>query len=127
MPTDQRLISRFSLFFAAAAVTLACHAQPAANGNVLTTPQGRTLYVFDNDVAGSGRSVCNVPCSNVFAPYLVEDGAPVREPLGVVRRDDGGRQWSYKGRPLYIFYADEKLGDVNGDGMNRGTWHIARP
>jgi predicted lipoprotein with Yx(FWY)xxD motif len=36
-------------------------------------------------------------------------------------------QWSYKGRPLYLFYADKKAGDAYDDGVNRGTWHVARP
>lgn len=110
-----------------ATLAVAGHAQPVATGPVLTTAQGRTLYVFDNDVAGSGRSVCNAPCSNVFPPYRVEDGATVAAPFGAVRRDDGTRQWSYQGRPLYLFYADDKPGDQNGDGMNRGIWRVARP
>lgn len=102
-------------------------AQPVTAGGMLTTPQGRTLYVFDNDVPNSGRSVCAGPCVGLHPPYLVEKGVTVAEPLDVVRRDDGSRQWSYKGRPLYLFYADDKPGDANGDGLNRGTWHIARP
>jgi predicted lipoprotein with Yx(FWY)xxD motif len=40
-------------------------AQPVAGGSVLTTRQGRTLYVFDNDVPDSGRSVCSGPCSGL--------------------------------------------------------------
>jgi predicted lipoprotein with Yx(FWY)xxD motif len=126
MPTANRLFAHVSACVLAATV-LASPAQPIAAGTVLTTQQGKTLYVFDNDVASSGRSVCNPPCSNVFQPYLVEEGAAAIDPVGVVRRDDGTRQWSYKGRPLYLFYADEKRGDVIGDGMNRGTWHVAKP
>ncbi len=102
-------------------------AQPTISGDVLTTREGLTLYVFDNDVTGSGRSICNAPCSGLHPPYLVEEGATVKEPLGLVMRDDGTRQWSYKGRPLYRFYADDQAGDAKGDGLNRGTWHIAKP
>lgn len=109
---------------AAAAVSLA---QPVTSGSMLMTRQGRTIYVFDNDVPDSGRSVCSGPCSGLHPPYLVEKGATVAKPLGVVQREDGTRQWSYKGRPLYLFYADEKRGDANGDGLNRGTWHVAKP
>jgi predicted lipoprotein with Yx(FWY)xxD motif len=110
-----------------AAAAAVGRAQPITAGDVLSSRQGRTLYVFDNDVVGAGRSVCNGACANVFPPYLVEEGAAVAEPVGVARRDDGTAQWTYKGRPLYLFYADEKRGDANGDGMNRGTWHVARP
>ena len=126
-----RLLRKFcaSILAACAAVATVSVslAQPVTSGSSLTTPQGRTLYVFDNDVAGSGRSVCTGACNGSFAPYLIEEGATVAEPLGVVLRDEGKRQWSYKGRPLYLFYADEKAGDTYGDGVNRGTWHVAKP
>jgi predicted lipoprotein with Yx(FWY)xxD motif len=126
-----KLSSRCSasvLFASALGVTVSVSlAQPVTGGSVLTTRQGRTLYVFDNDVPGSGRSVCGGPCSGLHPPYLVEEGATVAEPFGMVRRDDGAGQWSYKGRPLYLYYADEKAGDANGDGLNRGTWHVAKP
>lgn len=102
-------------------------AQPTTSGGALTTRDGRTLYVFDNDVVGSGRSVCNGACANVFPPYRVEAGVEPSPPFGTASRDDGPAQWTYKGRPLYRFYADDKPGDANGDGMNRGTWHVARP
>lgn len=109
---------------ATAAVSLA---QPITSGSVLTTRQGRTLYVFDNDVPDSERSVCTGPCVGLHPPYLVEKGAKAGKPFGTIRRDDGTTQWTYKGRPLYRFYADEKRGDANGDGLNRGTWHVAKP
>jgi predicted lipoprotein with Yx(FWY)xxD motif len=127
MPTAKRFVALALATCGTVGASLWSQAQPVAGGGVLTTPAGRTLYVFDNDVPGSERSVCNPPCSNIFPPYLVEEGASAPQPFGVVRRDDGLRQWSYKGRPLYLFYADEKRGDVNGDGMNRGIWHVARP
>jgi predicted lipoprotein with Yx(FWY)xxD motif len=127
MPNPKRSLAPVLVSCTFAVAALSVHAQPIVSGDVLTTAQGKTLYVFDNDVAGSGKSVCNAPCSNIFPPYLVEESAMVADPLGAVRRDDGARQWSYKGRPLYVFYADEKRGDANGDGMNRGIWHTARP
>jgi predicted lipoprotein with Yx(FWY)xxD motif len=44
----------------------------------------------------------------------------------VVTRDDGTKQWAYKGKPLYFWKDDKKPGDVEGD--NRGNvWHIAKP
>lgn len=102
-------------------------AQPVVKGNMLTTATGRTLYVFDNDVAGVGKSVCNPPCSGIFPPYLVEADVGVPPEYSIIVRQDGSRQWAYKGKPLYIFFNDEKPGDKIGDGMNRNIWHIARP
>ena len=101
--------------------------QPVTAAERLTTRAALTLYTFDNDVPGSGRSVCNAPCSGIFPPYLVEDGAEAAGDYTVILRDDGTRQWAYKGRPLYRFVYDEKPQDQRGDGINRNLWHVARP
>ena len=44
----------------------------------------------------------------------------------VVVRDDGAKQWAYKGKPLYFWKDDKKAGDAEGDGRNN-VWHIAAP
>ena len=102
-------------------------AQPVARDDRMTTSVGLTLYTFDNDVPGSGKSVCNPPCSNIFPPYLVESGASAAGELSVIERADGAKQWAYKGKPLYLCVDDKKPGDTGGDGMNRGIWRIAKP
>ena len=45
----------------------------------------------------------------------------------VIIRDDGSKQWSYRGKPLYTWVKDTKPGDISGDGVAANTWHIARP
>jgi predicted lipoprotein with Yx(FWY)xxD motif len=102
-------------------------AQPKVAGGLLVNRAGLTLYVFDNDVAGSGRSACNQPCSNLHPPYMLEKGARPTGEFTAVSRDDGSRQWAYKGRPLYLWYGDDKPGQTGGDGISRNTWHVARP
>lgn len=102
-------------------------AGPQVAAGKITTKDGFTLYVFDNDVVGSGKSACTGPCEGVHPPYLATPGEVAREPWSFAVRGDGSRQWAYKGRPLYRFYADEKQGAVGGDGLNRNTWHVARP
>jgi predicted lipoprotein with Yx(FWY)xxD motif len=44
----------------------------------------------------------------------------------VVTRDDGGRQWAYKGKPVYVYSADKAPGDKTGDGF-RDVWHVVKP
>ena len=44
----------------------------------------------------------------------------------VITRDDGGKQWAYKGKPLYRWAKDQKPGDRTGDGFNN-AWRLARP
>lgn len=101
-------------------------AQPVISNGVLRTETGHSLYTFDNDVVGSGASVCNPPCSNIFPPYLASGADMANGEFSLIARQDGSRQWAYKGRPLYRFYADDKPGDKGGDGMNRNLWHIAQ-
>jgi predicted lipoprotein with Yx(FWY)xxD motif len=43
----------------------------------------------------------------------------------VVTRDDGTRQWSYKGKPLYFWVKDRQPGDKTGEGVNN-VWRTAR-
>jgi len=102
-------------------------AQPVTRAGILTTPGRMTLYTFDNDVVGSGRSVCNPPCSGLFPPYLAKKGAKASGDASIITRDDGTLQWAYKGRPLYRWVYDEKPGDKKGDGVMYGVWHIAKP
>ena len=45
----------------------------------------------------------------------------------VIIRDDGSKQWAYKGKPLYTWVKDTKPGEISGDGVAANTWHIARP
>lgn len=97
----------------------------AANG-VLAGPNGMTLYTFDNDKAGSGKSVCNGPCATNWPPLLApEDAKPMGE-FSVVVRDDGKKQWAFKGKPLYYWAKDAKPGDRTGDGFNK-VWQVAKP
>lgn len=92
---------------------------------VLVGANEMTLYTFDKDQAGSGRSICNGACAVNWPPFLAT-GAAAPADWTVVRRDDGAAQWAYKGKPLYYWVRDKKPGDRTGDGFN-GVWRVARP
>ena len=55
------------------------------------------------------------------------DDAKAMGPWTIVTRDDGLKQWAYKGKPVYAFVKDGKPGDTVGDGFLNGAWHIAKP
>ena len=93
---------------------------------VLTGPNGMTLYIFDRDTAGNGKSMCNGPCLTLWPALMATDADKGRGDYTVVTRDDGKKQWAYKGRPLYFWAKDAKAGDRTGDGVNN-VWHLARP
>ena len=92
----------------------------------LANAAGMTLYTYDKDTAGSGKSVCNGPCATSWPPL---SASATDKPTGdytVVTRDDGTKQWAYKGKPLYLWVNDKKPGDKTGDGVG-GVWKIAKP
>jgi predicted lipoprotein with Yx(FWY)xxD motif len=87
---------------------------------------GLTLYTFDRDPANGGKSVCNGMCSTNWPPLLAEPGKSASGDYSIITRDDGTRQWAYKGKPLYRFAKDAKAGDKSGDNFN-AVWHAAMP
>jgi predicted lipoprotein with Yx(FWY)xxD motif len=102
---------RNSFILAIAAVTAAvtvAFAQMAptktgdsAKGKVLTNDNAMTLYVFDKD--SGGKSACNGPCTGNWPPLTAAIGAMPMGNYSVTTRDDGSKQWAYKGRPLYTW------------------------
>jgi len=123
-----RTLSLFSI--ALAALLTGCASTRTTpvetRSGALTDPAGMTLYVFDKDAAGSGKSVCNGDCAVKWPPLLAAASANGSGDYGVIARDDGARQWSYKGKPLYRWFKDQKAGDMSGDNVNN-VWHVARP
>ncbi len=111
---------------ALASASLAVIAQPKVMNGVLTDSSGLTLYFFDNDATVPGKSACTGVCLNMWTPLLAEPGAKAAGEYSLITRDDGKRQWAYKGKPLYRWYNDKKPGDQDGDGLRR-VWHVAKP
>jgi predicted lipoprotein with Yx(FWY)xxD motif len=97
-------------------------------GNYLTVSKGMTLYLFKKDV--QGVSACKGPCVDkwpLFYASEVTAGEGVSSSdFGVLKREDGKMQTTYKGLPLYYFFMDKEIGDVKGQGFN-GVWTVAVP
>ncbi len=104
------------------------HHEPAILGEtplgiVLTDPNGLTLYTFAGDDAGTSN--CNDDCAQKWPPLLFKRGAAQGE-FSIIQRNDGTRQWAFRGQPLYRFITDKKPGDTTGDGVG-GVWQVAHP
>ncbi len=105
--------------------------QAKISNGVLTDQKGMTLYTFDKDTPG--KSVCTGNCEKLWAPLTATDsstastGSSGSKDYTVIQRDDGMKQWAYKGKPLYTFTRDQKPGDKTGDNFANGIWHIAKP
>ena len=99
-------------------------------GEVVVDAGGRTVYVFDEDVPGSGESACSGACATTWPAVTAGGGAPVADgvvgELGTIERGDGTLQVTLDGRPLYLFAGDAAAGDVTGQGVD-GTWFAVGP
>jgi predicted lipoprotein with Yx(FWY)xxD motif len=115
------------MLFAAGCANMAGSAPAPAmmSSGALVAPNGMTLYTFDRDAAGSGKSVCNGPCAALWPPLMAGANDQPSGAYTVVTRDDGSRQWAYKGKPVYLYKEDKKAGDRTGDNF-RDVWHIIK-
>ena len=100
-------------------------AQVSVSDGALVGPSGMTLYTFDKDAAGSGKSACTDGCATNWPP-LTATMAPSGDGYSLIQRDDGTQQVAYKGKPLYYWAKDSKPGDKGGDGKIN-LWHTATP
>jgi len=111
------------ILFAASAGAAGTPAAPM-NG-VLATSAGATVYTFDKDTVGSGKSACNGPCAQLWPPVAAEASDSAAGDWSIVTRDDGSKQWAYKGAPIYTFSKDAKPGDTTGDKF-KDVWHVIK-
>jgi predicted lipoprotein with Yx(FWY)xxD motif len=101
-------------------------------GSYLTGEDGKTLYTFKPDEAAAGKSTCNGDCATNWPPFTLDAGETASAGTGVsgtiasITRDDGSKQVTYKGKPLYYFKGDSAAGDTNGQGK-AGNWFVAAP
>lgn len=113
-------------------VALAIQPSPAY-GQYLTDGQGRTVYLFTRDQGAHG-SACNGACVSAWPPVLVQATPQIAaqvdpKKLGTIRRDDGSRQLTYNGWPLYYYAPDQRAGDTRGQSIQEfgGTWYLVSP
>jgi predicted lipoprotein with Yx(FWY)xxD motif len=118
------VIALFLLAAPAFAQTAPAKTADTAKGKTFIDDKGMTLYYFDKDTAG--KSVCYGKCETRWPPFLAAADAKASGDWSIVTRDDGAKQWAYKGKPLYTWEKDKAPGDVTGDGVNN-VWRIAVP
>jgi predicted lipoprotein with Yx(FWY)xxD motif len=106
------------------AATLGHASEPVKfQGDVLVAANGMTLYTFDKDV--TNKSNCNDACLKAWPALIATADAKVSGEFSIINRDDGGKQIAMNGKPLYFYIADQKAGDITGDGSG-GVWHVVR-
>jgi predicted lipoprotein with Yx(FWY)xxD motif len=104
----------------------------SSRGTVLVDGKGFTLYLFQKDK--NGKSRCSGACAADWPPLLTTgrpkvSGLVGKSLLGTTRRSDGKTQVTYGGHPLYHYVADQKAGDMNGQGVSAfgARWYAVTP
>jgi predicted lipoprotein with Yx(FWY)xxD motif len=99
-------------------------------GKVLFAGNGRVLYLFTSDTAGTSN--CSGECAAAWPPFyargkLVAADGVNRKLLGRTARPDGRKQVTYKGHPLY-FYVHDPRGEILCHNVNEfgGDWLVVR-
>jgi len=94
-------------------------------GDILVEIKGRGVYTYDGDKVAN-QSDCFAQCRLLWPPVYAEDDAKPKGSFTIfVRKDDGRRQWAFKGKPLYRWVSDKKRGDAGGDGV-AGVWRLIK-
>ncbi len=99
-------------------------------GEIVVDGEGMTVYVFDKDVQNSGKSNCSGDCLVAWPPVVAESDSPTVEgvsgEVGTITRDDGTKQVTLDGWPLYYWQDDSAAGDATGQGVG-GVWWVVAP
>lgn len=99
-------------------------------GNVVMDQDGWILYRFDKDSADPPSSNCVDKCAQVWPPALTDGNPQLQgvsdDKVGTVTRQDGTRQITVGGWPVYRYIGDKKPGQWKGQGVG-GTWFVVDP
>ena len=107
-------------------------------GPYLTDADGRALYLFTADRQGSGDKAAQSDCYDACAeawPPLITGGEPQageqadKSLIGTMERQNGDKQVTYGGWPLYYFVQDQGPGEAKGQDKHGfgGEWYLVTP
>ncbi|MHB1172756.1 MAG: COG4315 family predicted lipoprotein [Lacisediminihabitans sp.] len=99
-------------------------------GEIVVDGNRMTAYVFDEDVANSGKSACVAACAAIWPAITSTTATPVvtgiTGTVSTITGVSGVRQITINGLPIYTFSKDAAPGDVKGQGF-KGIWHALTP
>lgn len=126
------LLTTIFLFLFATAALAMHHAVKISSkegiGNYLTDTEGMTLYWFAKD--STGQSSCSGGCLEKWPIFYRETVAPpdgvLADDFATITREDGAKQTTFRGYPLYYFVNDKAAGDTTGEGLKE-VWFVVDP
>ena len=102
--------------------------EKAGIGKYLTDTEGKSLYWFKKD--SLGKSACSGPCLEKWPIYYREKVAAPKgikaDDFGTLTREDGKKQTTFRGYPLYYWTNDKKAGETTGQDVNN-VWYVINP
>jgi predicted lipoprotein with Yx(FWY)xxD motif len=143
----QRHVAMLVRYFMPPNAAIAKH---PSRGPLLATADGHTLYRRDSHVFRSGghslgsslpyhsavgRMIgtrgCDAECLKTWHPFAAPADAIPTGYWTVLTREDGVRQWAYRGYAMYTYEGDKKPGDNNGNDIfdilvNDGVHQVAQ-
>jgi len=97
-------------------------------GTYLADAKGMTLYWFKKD--SPGKSACAGPCVEKWPVYYREKvmaGEGLSDgDFETITREDGKKQSTFRGYPLYYWAGDKASGDTSGQGV-KDVWYVIDP
>ena len=127
-PLAAMTITTVAVAAAADEPTMLMTRDDAQLGTLLTDAKGMTLYLFTKDAPGISN--CYDQCATNWPPLLTSSDsvAPdgLQGVLGTTPRNDGTRQVTYNGMPLYYWARDANPGDTTGQNVG-GVWFVINP
>jgi predicted lipoprotein with Yx(FWY)xxD motif len=97
-------------------------------GDLLTGPNGKTLYLYTKDAPDTSN--CSGGCAAAWPPLTTtsDPTGPAGLPgkLGTTIRADGTKQVTYNSMPLYYYAKDQKPGDTTGQEVGY-VWFAVPP
>lgn len=92
-------------------------------GTFFADAKGMTLYTYARDDQ-PGKSACIDDCLKVWPALTAPETAQAQGQWSVITRDDGSKQWAYRGKPLYTYVRDKYPGGAFGDRVGN-AWNVA--
>jgi len=101
-------------------------------GSYLADSSGRALYLFASDTSSTSR--CSGACAAAWPPLTAKgsvsaiDAASTAD-IATITRQDGTKQVTYAGHPLYYFAGDSSAGQTHGQGVDGfgALWWLVAP
>jgi len=90
-------------------------------GQALTEQSGRTLYTYGGKLKRGQLPPCGTEAC-IMSPWQPLYAAALAQPKGdfsIVTRDDGTRQWAFKGNALFTYASDKRPDDAYGHGVDQ--------